>query len=328
MRCTLRSGVLLAAILLGMTAPASSDDLKKIAIAMSSDSVSASAARIVREMGLFTKHGLDAAVTAMDSGNGATAALLSGSVNFATTSASDLVFVQARGQKVVALTSSYTGYASVLVLSKAAVEKAKVSETAPIEQRLKALDGLTIASSNATSTNTIVVTSSAASVGANVKWVYMSQPAMVAALQTGAIQGFIGAAPYYVQPVINGSGVIWITGPKGEFPPQFVPPYTTVVMATRDFATANPDVINRVTAAFTDLGKAVVERPQEVKAAIARLFPALDPKTLDLVFETDSRGLELRPVSLADIARIIDFVKLTATQPGIENVKAEALMFP
>ena len=55
-------------------------------------------------------------------------------------------------------------------------------------------------------------------------------------------------------------------------------------MTKRDYALANPELIKRVTAAFTDFGKAVAETPAQVKATIARVFPSLEEKTLDLIF--------------------------------------------
>jgi ABC-type nitrate/sulfonate/bicarbonate transport system substrate-binding protein len=206
---------LAAAIVLAMAGTAAAAEPTRITIGMSSVSISGATARIAERMGMFAKHGLDATVTAMDNNNVATTALLAGSVDFVTSAPSDVIVAQARGQNLVALTSSYRGFAAVLVLSNAAIEKTHVSPTAPVSDRLKALDGLIIATPSATSTFTVAPKSAAASVGAKFRLTYMSQPAMVAALKSGAIDGIVCSAPFYVQPVLDGSGTIWINGPKG-----------------------------------------------------------------------------------------------------------------
>jgi ABC-type nitrate/sulfonate/bicarbonate transport system substrate-binding protein len=303
--------------------------MRKITIAMSSASIPASAARFAKAMGLFEKRGLDATITPMDNGSVATMGLISGSLDFVTTGPSDVVVSQGRGQDIVALNSVYRGFAAVIVLSKAAAEKVRVSPTAPTSDRFKALDGLSIASPSPTSTFTIAVKSSAEAVGAKVNFLYMAQPAMVAALQTGAIQGFVASAPYYVQPVLSGVGVIWINGPKAEFPPQFAPANSAVLITKRDFAVANPDLMQRTTAVFYDFAKAVNERPADVKAAIAKVFPGLDAKTMDLLFETESHGFEIEPLTVEQMAHEIAFMKTGGVNiPRIDSLKPEAMLFP
>ena len=312
---TLRVLFITAAVI-AMTVRASSEDLKKITIVMSSDSIAGSVARTVGAMGLYEKHGLDAKTTPLENTTLATAALISGSANFATIAPTDLIFAQARGQNIVALFTSYSGYGIVLTLSKETVEKLNVSPTAPVSEKLKALDGLMIASPSPTSSVNIAISSSAKSAGAIVKPVHMSLPASVAALRSGAIQGFGSSAPYYVQPVIDGSGVIWVNGPKGEFP--FAPDHSTYLVTTRDYAVANPEIVKSVVAALGDFGKAAVERPADVKAAVAKLFPTVDSKTLDLLFETEIYGFMLRKITVDNIARDIEFVKASGAQlPGI-----------
>ena len=322
-------GCLAALAIFALAGTARSEELTKISIAMSSGSIPASTARIAKEMGLFEKHGLDASVKAMDNGSIGTMAVISGTLNFVTTAITDAVVSQSRGQDVVGLTTTYHGHAAVVVLSKSVVDKLKASANAPIGERLKALDGLTIASPSPTSTYTVSVRSAAEAAGAKVNFTYMSQPAMVAALQTGAIQGFIGGAPYYAQPVLNGSGVIWIAGPKGEFPPQFAPANATVLVTRHDYAVANPEIVKKVVAAFLDLGKAASERPMDVKAALARIYPDVDAKQLDLLFDTEVHGFMIGKLTVEEVQHDIDFMKTSGTDiPNIDRIKPQMLMFP
>lgn len=325
----LRSIYVAAAVLVGTVGSVSAQQPQKITIALSSPSLPAAGARIANEMGLFQKHGIDAKVTPMDNASVATMGLIAGSLEFTTTGGTDVVVSQARGQKLVAITSIYRGLAGVLVLSKAAADKLNVSPTAPVNDRLKALDGLIIASPSATSTYTFALKSATEAVGAKIRFTYMAQPAMVAALETGAIQGYMAGSPIYARPVLSGSGVLWMSGPKGEFPPQFTPANAVTLNTRLDFAEANRDLMKRIVAVFADLAKAVDERPAEVKAAIAKLFPEIDAQSMELIFATESKGFKVEPLTPADMAREIAFVKASGLDlPGIDALKPASLMFP
>ena len=320
---------LLFTVAFALAGSAAAQQKRQITIGLRSPSLPAAGARIAKEMGLFDKHGIDAKVTPMDNASVATMGLISGSLDFASTAGTDVVVSQARGQKLVAVTSVYTGFAGVLVLSKAVADKLGVSPTAPVAQRLKALDGLLIASPSATSTYTFAFKAASEAAGAKIRFTYMAQPAMVAALETGAIQGIIAGSPIYARPVLNGSGVMWINGPKRELAPEFTPAHAVTLNTKREFAQANPDLIKRITAVFGDLAKAVDERPNDVKAAILKLFPELDARTLDLLYVTESQGFKARPLTVRDMAHEIAFVKASGIPlPNDAALDARAMVFP
>lgn len=319
----------LLASLLAISAAANAQDVREVKIATSSSSIGGGSARIAKELGLFEKHGIKAAVAPMETGSVATPALVSGAVDFVTSGPSDIVMAQSRGQKLVALTGAYHGSAATVVLSKAAAEKAHVAPTAPVADRLKALDGLTIASTSSGSTLTVTVKTAAESVGAKVNFVYMSQPAMVASFRRGLVQGFTVAAPYYIAPVNEGSGYVWLSGPRGDFPRQFAPVNSVVLIARREFAEANPDLVRRMVAVFADLSKAFDERPAAVKAAMAKLWPDLDAATLDMVIASEGRALKGAPVSVADMAQEVDYMKRGGVPlPNAEQLNPAAMVFP
>jgi ABC-type nitrate/sulfonate/bicarbonate transport system substrate-binding protein len=328
MTSIIRAGTVATAVL-AISGSVSAQELRAITIGTSSASIPAGAARIAKELGLYEKHGLVAKVTPLDTGAVATAALLSGALDFVTSGPSDVVVAQGRGQDIVALTSGYRGFAASIVISKAAAEKSRVSASAPINDRLKALNGLKIASTSAQSTFTVGLRSSAESVGAKVDVVYMAQPAMIAAFERGIIDGFTVSAPYYVQPVLTGSGLMWVSGPKGDFPKMTSPANSSVLMVKRDFAAANPDLMKRVTSVFTDFWKVVEERPLDVKAAIAKIWPDLDTKTIDLVFETEAPGFKAKPLTVEDMRHDIEFMKNGGIDlPQADRLDPAKMLFP
>jgi ABC-type nitrate/sulfonate/bicarbonate transport system substrate-binding protein len=298
----------------------SAQQMPKISIGVSSGSLPGGGARIAKQMGLFEKHGLDATVITMDNAGVATMGVIPGSLHFWTGAPTDVILSTIRGQDLVAITGVYRGFAGVLVLSKAVAEKSGISAAASVNERLKALDKLVIAAPSATSTFTFSLKAAAEAVGAKVSFTYMAQDAMFAALERGAVQGFVAGAPFYGQPVLSNSGVIWLNGPKGEFPAQYVPVNAVTLNAKRDFATANPDVVKRASAAIADLAKAAEERPADVKAAIAALYPTLTPQTLELLFDSESIGFKTaKPLTSDEIAREIAYMKSSGIDlPQIE----------
>lgn len=328
-RHTLLSLALAAATAISMAGGAQAQEKKKITIATSSASVPAGAARIAKELGLFEKYGIEASVTPMDTGITATSGLLAGSLDFVTTGPSDVVLAQGNGQDVVAITNGYKGFAANIVISKAVQEKSGVSPNAPIKERLKVLNGLTIASTSSGSTFTVGLKTAAESVGSKVNVVYMAQPAMVAAFQRGAIDGFTVASPYFTPPLLAGTGVMWVSGPRGDFPPDNAPANSVVVIAKRDFLAANPELTKRVVAAFEDFWKAVGERPNDVKAAMKRLWPDMDDKTLDLVFEVESNGFKATRLTVDDMAHDIAFMKLGGVAlPKADSLDPRKMLYP
>jgi len=301
----------------------------EVSFGLASTSVAASAGRVAHQMGLFEKHGIEPKFTVMDNANATMAALVSRSVKAVVAGPGELVVAQGRGQKVVALATAYDGMAGTLVLSKAAAGKVGIAADAPVAERLKALDGLVIGVPSPTAVYTIAYSNAAKSVGAAVRFTYMSQAAMPAAFDSGAIHGYVGSAPFWGIPILKGNGVLWISGPKRELPAQFAPSHTASLQVLRDFAETNPDLVKRLAAVFTDFSKAIAERPAEVKAAVGRLYPDLTPDALELLFASESEGWKTRPLTREDIMREIEFVRASgAPLPEIDKIDPRSLIYP
>ena len=159
-------------------------------------------------LGCFARNGLAVRLPIMDSGAALTTALVSGSVNVALGGSSEQISAVVRGQPIVSLVKVYWGTAGTLVLAKEAAERTGVGPTAPVQARLKALDGLLIATPSPTSTYTSSYKGAADAAGGRIRFTYMTQPAMVAALETGAIQGYVSGAPYWGQQTARGRTVV------------------------------------------------------------------------------------------------------------------------
>jgi len=286
--------------------------------------------RLTHEMGIYLKHGLQTRLTVLESASVATAALISGSVQVTQAGSGELIAAQARGQKVVAIGIAYAGFAQSLVLSKAGITKVGVSPSAPMAERMKALQGLTIATTSATASATIALRKAATQLaGVDVRFTYMTQPSFAAAMTRQAIDGFIGSAPFSTMAISKGLGQMWADGPKRDFPAESAPANAGILLVMRDYADANPDVIRRLRASYGDFAATVSQRPQEVKATIARLFPDLDAPTLDLFFESESAAWSFRQANVDEMAHELRFLKESGISlPGLEQLKAPDLIYP
>jgi ABC-type nitrate/sulfonate/bicarbonate transport system substrate-binding protein len=152
---------------------------------------------------------------------------------------------------------------------------------------------------------------------------------MPTALESGAIQGDIASAPVWAMPVAKGVGIVWISSPKGDLPPDSTPGASGHLQAMREFAEANPDLTRRIAAVLVDLARAIDDRPTEVKAAVAQLFADLPPSSLDLLFASEAPSWQAQPATTEEMAHEIAFVRLTGTAPArIDRIDPAAMLFP
>jgi ABC-type nitrate/sulfonate/bicarbonate transport system substrate-binding protein len=158
----------------------------------------------------------------------------------------------------------------------------------------------------------------------------MTQDNMPAALESGAIQGFIAATPAWAIPVIRGDGVLWLSGPAGDFPTDTSPGTSSLLLIKRDFAAANPELVKALTSILADFANEVVKNPGEVKAAIARIYPTLDPRIIDLYFKNEAGAWRGRPLTAREMAQEIRFFGVSGAIPAatLDRLNPAAMVYP
>jgi ABC-type nitrate/sulfonate/bicarbonate transport system substrate-binding protein len=329
MLSVVRSGILAAAACAVTLTAACAEEKEEVTIGLASPSFATAGLRIAQELGIFGEHGLDARFIVMEGSSSAMAGLISKSFNLATLGLPELFVAQARGQDVVAIASTYDGFATSLVLSKTVADELGVSPTAPLDERLKVIDGRLIATPTATAGGTISFQAAMAAAGASERLTYMAQTAMQAALETGSIDGYLSSAPYWALPVVSGKGVLWISGPQGEFPKATTQSITALLVTRAAFAEANPELMDKLRAIVADVGEAVENRPDEVKAAVARLYPDLAPESLDILLAGEARSWSTAPLTAETLANEVPVVKsLGIPLPGIDDIDPATMIAP
>lgn len=304
------------------------DQLTQLTIPISSYSFATAPLRAAIELGSFERNGLAAETLVMDSGSAIMTALISGSADVILGGPGEVVAAQGRGQEIVLLTNVYWGLAATLVLAKDVAEASGISPTAPVEERLKALDGLSIGAPSATSAYTVAYRGAAEGVGASPEFVYMAQPAMIAALETGAIKGFIAGAPNWGVSVARDQAVVWINGPAGELPQENIPASVTGFNTTRAYAEANPQLMRQIIDSYKDFSEILVNSPERVREVLGKLYPDVEPATLDILFAAEGPAWQFRDVTVEDMAREIAFVKAAGADiPNIDSLDPATMFF-
>jgi len=302
---------------------------QQLKLGLAGQSMIASIPRFAKEMGLFDKRGIDVQFVSLDSANASATALIAGSIDYAFSGPVELIMARARGRDVVAIVNDYGGLGGSLVLAKSVADKLGVAASAPLAERIKALKGLTLASPSATSAYTVSFKAAAAAAGVDLKFTYMAIPAMPAALDSGAVQGFVASAPFWALPVVAGTGVLWVSGPKGELPAAMMPRSTSVLLTLRDTIKARPEQVKALAAVFADFIDAIDKRPADVKAAVVKLFPSIDARTMDLLFESESQAWKAKPLNGADIAHEIAYVKQSGVAlPQLDGADPASFVWP
>ncbi len=257
----------------------------KLSIALSSFSIAQGLSFLAVDGGFFRRENLEVTLVDARTGAGAIQAALSGSVQFATGNVDSALNASAQGKMIYLPLRLYSGQPGYLVLSNKFAGASKVDPKAPLMDRLKALKGATLASPSLGSTNTIFLKKAAETAGVNITVTYIASEAMVAALKTGNIDGMIVSSPYAEVSVAQGIGVIWVEGPRGEFPGTRADDFVIPLSVPEPTLTANPNVVERVIRAYLAAADFVKSKPNEARAAIRNRFASQDDALFALVWE-------------------------------------------
>ena len=300
--------------------------LKEITILLPGTTFALANLRAADRMGLYEKHGLKPKFVMGENGATIMSALLSGTVEFVSTGMDELIALRAQGNNDVGIVvNGYRGLAAVVVLRKDVADKLSVKPDASPEARMRALDGLLLASPSPTSTLLSGLKAGSAKYGITMRYTYMQQPAMAAALQTGAIQGYVSTSPFWESTISGGFAVRWLSGPRGEFP-QPTTTSNSALQTTYAYAKKNPDVVRAIHATFDDFSKAIRERPAEITAAMKQVYPEMSDEVMKGAFAENSPNWVQIELSEADMRNEIDMRR--DQHPNVAKIEPASLLIP
>ena len=252
--------------------------LGTVTLAMGSKSANMSLGFIAEEDGLFTMNGLNVKLVYAGTGALATAALVSGSAQFAMGGGQGFFTAEISGAQLYMLAKGGSGLGTQLVLTPAAAKKTGLTSGSTTAEKVKALKGLTIASESASSSWTAQANKAAASQGATIKWTYIAETALAAAMKQGNIDGLVAAPPWTTQVLYNKTAEMWLNGPAGSFPGGFaVPGYgDPLVATTKAYTTTRPAAVKAFTKSILQAADLVNSNPAKASAYVKQVaYPAM-----------------------------------------------------
>jgi NitT/TauT family transport system substrate-binding protein len=303
-----------------------------VRIAVGGDSLSYSTAWTAKGAGLFEKEGLDVTWTPTIADAAQSMALLLSRQtdvlqgNFTTAMAAVIA-----GRDVKVFAAGAVGYTNFIVISKAKADefaKAGVTPQSPIADRIRALRGLRIGTGSAAGPGPIALQKALKTVGLDinkdVRSIDIQPNPSLAAFRAGQLDANMGSVPNAVLAVLDGTGVMWISGPSGEVS-VWNDAYMQVWMTTGTYAKDQPEVLKRILSGLEKTTEIIEKDPETALTALKLKFTDLDDKVLRASFDVSRKSHSADPhVRQQLVQQSIDVYKQVATEPV--NVKPEDIV--
>ena len=267
---------------------------------------------VAEEAGFYEDQGLDVSIKDLGGGAENVAAVVSGSADVALTAYSSIVTAREQGAPVVAIGSLMDQYASNVVISQEAADKAGVTEDSSPEDKIAALEGLKLGITSAGSgTDQLfhyLFEQGGMDADDDARLLPIGSGApMLSAFRTGQIDGFSLSSPTSDLAAQQG-GVMLFDLSSGTYEP--LNPFLYIV-ATADSRTLEEK--SRILTCFSKaIGQALTliqEDPEAAKAAGRSVFADIDEDLYDASFERNVKAYPPTLVIAKDEAeKVIDFV--------------------
>lgn len=235
------------------------------------------AVEVATKNGVFAKYGLNVTPTALGTASVVNAALVSGSVDYAVTSASQLITSISQGAGVIAISGYTVGTPSQVIFSNKLIAAHNLSASTPITQIVKALVGSKVGvSSPVTETQEATLLNSYEIKPTSVDTITSnSTSGLVALLKSGQIDAFISTPPVPQEAQAQGAGQVMITSKNA--PVWNAGNANLVLAANKAYAAAHPALTKEVVAAVHAAVQYVLANNSKAAQLSASLLQAPEP---------------------------------------------------
>jgi NitT/TauT family transport system substrate-binding protein len=276
----------------------------------------------------FDEEGLEADWVGLNSGAAQLAAIMGGSATVAPTGIEHIINSYAEGGDIVAFTTLFDAQPNSVVLSKEAMAKAGITESMPLDEKIKRMKGLKIGITGAGGGSDLYFRAILKNRGIEPDQFLTLQPlgnpnAMYGAFEKKLVDGFVMSAPIDDKAAASGIGVIAINALTGEVPEVKGVPYTGM-LTTRRQLDANRPLYVKITRAVTKAIKYIKENPEGTREVWKPLIPNVDPAVFDTIMKKYMAGSATSPVITREqYAKVLSWYKESTgkdVQPPYEKV--------
>jgi NitT/TauT family transport system substrate-binding protein len=300
--------------------PAAADDLQKITIAFAGKGMSFLLQYIAIGGGFYKQEGLEPESVDVSSGTRQAAAVMGGSAEITQVGFAHTMHAVGRGGALVGISTAFDVYPIALVLSNDAVKRLGITDTMSLDEKIKRVKGVRIGiTSPGSSTDEfmrtiMLVRGMDPSRDVQLQPIGIGAP-MVAAMQSGATDGFAFMSPFTNMSVSRGIGQIIADPMTGALPEYRDVPYQVITTSRATLAAKRPLLLHVVRA----LTRAMQFAHEDVEASrkIARtFFQDTAEAEFNTAFDTYIKAVPATPIiSQAQVDKTVQMVNLTEKTP-------------
>lgn len=253
----------------------------EILMALPAATLTFSAPFLAEDAGFYKKEGLKVSHRTIV-GVGAVNAVIAGSADFTIGTGPVFLRAAAQGQRLYAIANLIDKPLVELVLRKDVAQAAGITEAMPFAARAKALRGKTIAIQGVNSIvhawERLVATRGGLDIEQDVRIAPMEPSAMLAALDSKAIDGYATSLPYTTEAVVKGDAVMLASAVSDA--PDLLPFAYGLVYTRPDTCTKAREKCVRVARALADANRFILEQPADALALLKKRFERMDAAVL------------------------------------------------
>ncbi|HEY4202853.1 MAG TPA: ABC transporter substrate-binding protein [Devosiaceae bacterium] len=314
-------------VALGLSHPASAEELTKVTMVGSGSGMVHMSIFLAEELGFFKEQGIDFESVDIPGGATAAAAVLSGDAQIMNGSPTNVINAQEHGQDLTCFGSNFVQFANGYVIQGDVAKKLGLTDATPVEDRLKALKGLTIGVTAAGSNSDQLVRYLAKNVGLDPDKDMTIVPVgaanvMLAAFAQHRIDAFTVSSPTAETAVANNGAYMLLNLANGEFKP--LDGYLLGCLVARQaWLKDNPKLAVGMLKAMSKAANLIRTDPEGTKAAIAKDYKGVDPAIFAAAYETNRYGFPASPrVTPESIEENYDFIEQsTGKRPTLDPAK-------
>jgi NitT/TauT family transport system substrate-binding protein len=279
-RTSIAAGAAVAiAVGLGPTVAAGQE--MDIMMALPAATLTFSAPFIAEDAGFYKKEGLKVSHRTIV-GVGSVNAVIAGSADFTVGTGPVFLRAAASGQRLYAIANLIDKPLVELVLRKDVAEAASVGEGTPLAARAKAMRGKTIAIQGVGSIvhawQRLIANRGGLDIEKDVRIAPMDPSAMLAALQTKAVDGYATSLPFTTEAVVKGSAVMLASAVSDA--PDLLPFAYGLVYTRPDTCTKQREKCVRVARALAGATAFIAAQPAAALDLLKKRFDKMDPAVL------------------------------------------------
>jgi sulfonate transport system substrate-binding protein len=306
-----------------------SGSLTKVDIAEAPSALQTLPIGIAESHGFFEKNGLEVSIKTVNGGAAIVAALQSGSVQFASATASPIVAADDQGAGLSMLTSLST-YPEQIVMSTKKAEEVGISESTPVKQKLEALKGMSVAVTELGGGLQYTLNYALSTVGMSGDEVnavsvtpYSSQ---INALRANRVDAIAPSSPYGSLAVSEGIGVMVANIWQGEVESLPTTDPFQVLGVQESYASSNPETMEEMRKALGEAFEFIRENPKEASEEALTLVEGFTLPVMEEVIGKGESFPTTTSISEEQFEKVLKFSE--AAEVEVEGATYEKLVVP